>query len=891
VGDLAPKQNNHSEKPQAGSRFINFAWRLLPRRLSTLLLSLFAVIFSIATIIFTYQVLRDQSAHTRSTMTIQATALAKNVAVTAGNYLLVRNYSSIEQVLLQTIEFPGVTAVQVVDTQGKRLGDVRRDEAGKISTHHGQAPLTLPDTAALVTAMTDASLEVWQPVILGDLVGWVKITSSLEHIKNVQEQLLIKNAWFGSLILTLSLLVLWLLLRRPLKAVATYTNFADRIDESQGEQLNIHSHINELARLGTVLNLTSRRLYEQKATIAGAMRGLERLAAFPEKSPEVVLSVAADGQLTYLNPHGEQMLADLGLARRDYTSIVPDCHLTLIEQCLREHTTTRTVEASYGGRTLLWTYAPVATQQTVHCYAHEITAKKQAEEQAREAMLEKRAADAANQSKSAFLANMSHEIRTPLTAIIGFSESLLEDNHSPEERIDALNTVIRAGRHLLQIINEILDISKVEAQQLQIEHLSIPLFDLLDDVKTLGSLQAAAKGIDLVIEPIYPLPASIISDPVRFKQILLNLVSNAIKFTETGSVSVRVQLLAVEQQLRIDVIDTGIGIAADKIQALFKPFSQADSSTTRRFGGTGLGLYLAKQLAEKLGGTITVTSQEGVGTNFICTIATGECDDTILLMSAPKQRQEFGAAAKKSTAPTSSFMGSVLLVDDNTDNQRLISLYLRNLGATVTIASNGAEAVEHGVAARYELILMDMQMPIMDGMEATRRLRAAGYSQPIVALTAGAMESDLASAIDAGCDSLLTKPIDRARFQEVVTGFLRPRQTSESAAPLESSLMGEDDALVDLVNQFTNHFPALVDDIATTVRKQDWQATRNKAHDLKSVGGSYGYPQVSEVAARIETETREQAYERLPPLIQKLKALNARIQAGAPSVLLNRDAT
>lgn len=885
MGDVAPKQSKNGEKPKADSRFINLAWHFLPRRLSTFLLSLFAIIFSTATLTFTYAVLQDQSGHTRETMTLQATALAKNVAVTAGNYLLVRNYSSIEQVLLQTIEFPDVTAVQLVDAQGKRLGDVRR-EADRINTHHGQAPLTLPVTAEPTAVVTSAGLEVWQPVIIGDLVGWVKITSSLAEGKKLQEHLLVKNTLFGSVILVFCLLTLWLLLRRPLKTVALYTDFADRIDEGNGEQLNMHSHINELARLGIVLNLTSRRLHEQKATIAGAMRGLERLAAFPEKSPEVVLSVAADGQLTYLNPHGEQMLADLGLERRDYTSIVPDNHLALIKQCLREHTTSRTIEASYGGRTLLWTYAPVATQQTVHCYAHEITEKKQAEEKAREAILEKRSADAANQSKSAFLANMSHEIRTPLTAIIGFSESLLEDNHSPEERIDALNTVIRAGRHLLQIINEILDISKVEARQLQIEQLPVPLFDLLDDVKTLASLQAEAKGIKLVVEPIYPLPVSIISDPVRFRQILLNLISNAIKFTEVGSVTLRVTLSTVEKQLRIDVIDTGIGIAADKLPSLFKPFSQADSSTTRRFGGTGLGLYLAKQLAEKLGGTITVTSQEGVGTRFTATIATGELDDAILLMSTPKQRSTATAAQKTIYAPTSTVIGSVLLADDNIDNQRLISLYLRNMGATVTIASNGAEAVEHAIAARYDLILMDMQMPVMDGMEATRRLRAAEYSQPIVALTADAMETDFSRAIDAGCDSFLTKPVDRTRFQEVVCRHLRPRLINESDEPLESSLMGEDNALTDLVVQFVKHFPALVADIATTVRNQDWQLTRDKAHDLKSVGGSYGYPQVSEIAAHIEMEIKEQGYERLPPLMRKLRALNTRIQAGAPSALL-----
>jgi signal transduction histidine kinase/DNA-binding NarL/FixJ family response regulator len=851
--------------------------RLRVRRLSTLLAVLVTVLLAASMTVFTYHVLQDEAEHITETMKLQASVLAKNLAATGADNLLERDYTAIEQMLLRTIEFPGVVEIQMVDARGKRLGDVARLD-GVVTARYGQPALALPAAPQPSMRTLDSQLEVWQPVVLGELLGWVRIAHSLDEITQAEHRVWRKNSLIGAVILAVTIGLLVAILRRPMASIKRYTEFADRIDDTNGGQVEICDRTEELQRLGQALNRASVRLHEQNIAIGEALADLERLAAFPEKSPEVVLAVTAEGELQYLNPHGHQMLAELGLAPHEFTALLPANHPQLLALCMREQTTPRAVEAQYAGRTLLWTFAPIPGRNLVHCYAHEITETKQAEEQAKTAVLEKHAAEAANRAKSTFLANMSHEIRTPLTAIIGFSESLLESGQSMTERVEAINTVIRAARHLLHIINEILDLSKIEAERLEVESVSVPLFPLLDDVRALASLQAESKGVAFGIEPVFPLPLSVTSDPVRLKQILLNLVNNAIKFTERGKVTVRVALLRPQQLLRFEVADTGIGIAPDKLALLFQPFSQADTSTTRRFGGTGLGLYVSRLLAEKLGGTIQATSTPGAGSCFTCTVACGALPAARLVDAAP-QKVESGHVP--TLAVRSAVSGSVLLVEDNVDNQRLISLYLRNLGAEVAIANNGSDGLAQALAGNFDLVLMDMQMPVMDGLEATRQLRARGFTGPIVALTAGAMQSDIDHAMQAGCTGYLSKPIERTRFLSAVSRHLHTRRVPTSHhTPIVSTLLSEDPGLADLVAQFIERLPGMIEELARRATQSDWATLKAKAHDLKAMGGGYGFAPVSEVAARIEFELAKGTYDTIPALVGELRALQRRIHAG-----------
>ncbi len=393
-------------------------------------------------------------------------------------------------------------------------------------------------------------------------------------------------------------------------------------------------------------------------------------------------------------------------------------------------------------------------------------------------------AESANRSKSEFLANMSHEIRTPMTAILGYADILaeqLDDGKNSKTAIECIETIRRNGEHLLSIINDILDISKIEANKMTAEKISVAPIQLVQEVVDLMQVKSKAKGLTLKTKFDASVPQVIQTDPTRLRQILVNLVGNAIKFTEIGGVTISVRKdIHQPDQIYFDVIDTGIGLRDNQFANLFRSFEQADTSMTRKFGGTGLGLRISKRLAEILGGTITANTSQSGGCIFTASVAVG-CsvyDDSgaVLPSFSPTQRLDTNHEAQN--LPTASLNANalsgyrILLVEDGPDNQRLISFHLRKAGATVEILENGKLAVERfthdgsvdGELTRvrdFDVILMDMQMPVMDGYEATRILRQKGCRIPILAVTAHAMDLEQAKCIDAGCDSRLTKPIDK----------------------------------------------------------------------------------------------------------------------------------
>ncbi|WP_339683257.1 response regulator [Gimesia maris] len=387
-------------------------------------------------------------------------------------------------------------------------------------------------------------------------------------------------------------------------------------------------------------------------------------------------------------------------------------------------------------------------------------------------------AEAANQSKSAFLANMSHEIRTPMTAILGYTDILELEAKSlqlPELISDSLDTIKRNGGHLMELINDILDLSKIEAGKLDVESICCSPQTIVEEVLELVQVRAEAKGLKLEASYQFPLPAEIHSDPTRIRQILINLIGNAIKFTEVGTIRLDTSFLenpGEEPQVQFTVIDQGIGMTEAQMSNLFRPFSQADSSTTRKYGGTGLGLTICKRLTDVLGGDISVTSKLNQGSQFSATVKTGNLEGVPLLQEL--QQNDNTQSAKPLPAQSEeqalSLKGKkILLAEDGPDNQKLISFILKKAGAEVTVAENGEAARQAAMRAMeigllYDVILMDMQMPILDGYGATRILREQGYSGPIISLTANAMEGDREKCISVGCNEHLTKPIDRRKL-------------------------------------------------------------------------------------------------------------------------------
>jgi signal transduction histidine kinase len=400
---------------------------------------------------------------------------------------------------------------------------------------------------------------------------------------------------------------------------------------------------------------------------------------------------------------------------------------------------------------------------------------------ARTAELEraKEEALAASRAKSEFLANMSHEIRTPMTAILGFAE-LLEGERDPAVVAEHVRTIQRNGEHLLAIINDILDISKIEAGQMQVERVPTDVAAVLLDVESLMAVRAAAKGVTLSILPETPFPRRITSDPVRLRQILVNLVGNAVKFTERGGVTVKISWERGPDGgvLRFRVEDTGIGMGPEQVAGLFQAFWQADTSVTRRFGGTGLGLRISRNLAQLLGGDIDVESQPGRGSAFTLRLPTDRADETDMVL--PSSLRAGKSEKPALVAPRDRTLDGVrvFVAEDGVDNQRLLIHHLSAAGAIVRLFENGAALLAALTAdgsisgpladdPGCDLVLTDMQMPVMDGYALARALRAAGWRRPIIALTAHAMSDDSNKCLAAGCDAYASKPINRDALLDI----------------------------------------------------------------------------------------------------------------------------
>jgi signal transduction histidine kinase/DNA-binding response OmpR family regulator len=511
------------------------------------------------------------------------------------------------------------------------------------------------------------------------------------------------------------------------------------------------------------------------------------------------------------------------------------------------------------------------------------------------AMMEQ--AKAASRAKSEFLANMSHEIRTPMSAILGYADMLMDKGPFTSEQMEWVQTIRRQGEHLLTILNDILDLSKIEANKLQIELIPCNPCQIVNEAVSLMRVRAREKNLQCEINYLGPIPQTIKSDPTRLRQILLNLIGNAVKFTETGGIQVAVSVdteSPAEPRLRIDVIDSGIGMTAPQLEGLFQPFAQGDSSTTRRFGGTGLGLSICKRLAQMLGGDIRVQSRPGFGSRFIVTVEVGDLQGVSMgvdLQEATGQSRFAAAHAAENRSPSDAgsskelpLKGRILLAEDGLHNQQVICYFLESAGLKVEVANNGRSACEQALQARgagepFDAILIDMQMPELDGYGATAKLRNEGYAGPIIALTAHAMAGDREKCIAAGCNDHLTKPIDRELLLAVVSRYVStgrdqspvagvdgkpaataapPPATSGSKSP-PMALEPIQAACIKFLPAFLAHIPKQTEKLMSAVREDDIVQLRRLLHDLKGTCGLFGLREISEKAAQSEKQLIETA--------------------------------
>jgi PAS domain S-box-containing protein len=518
-------------------------------------------------------------------------------------------------------------------------------------------------------------------------------------------------------------------------------------------------------------------------------------------------------------------------------------------------------------------------------------------------------AESANQLKSDFLANMSHEIRTPMNAILGFTELLRRGGPRKGQDLRRhLDTIHSSGTHLLGLINDILDLSKVEAGRIEVERIECSPLSVLREVTHVLAIKAQEKGIALTLEFSGPIPARVLSDPARMRQILTNLIGNAIKFTQQGAVRVTPRLHAAQADalLIIDVADSGIGIAPEKVEAIFDPFTQAESSTTRRFGGTGLGLTISRQFARALGGDISVKSTPGAGSVFSISIATGPLAGVAMLGREAFDAAEAGPAAGAGTTSAWQFPAlDVLVVDDGAANRELVRLVLEECGLRVTEADNGQAALERIAGGTFAAILMDVQMPVMDGFTATRRLRASGCTLPVIALTAHAMKGFEQEIEAAGFSGYLTKPIDIDRMLDDLAKRLGGRRRAADAlapAPLPCAGAGEPivsrlvhhPRLRRVVIAFGAQLEAKLSAMDEACARGDLAALAELAHWLKGSGGTVGYDAFFEPSRLLEEMARSGDAAGIADRIAELHAMSGRLfvpdepAANAPEAVQGR---
>jgi len=742
------------------------------KRLSIQLTLILGLLITSAIVAFTYYSVEKESERIAENMKLQADVLVRNLAATSGDYLIARDYTSIELSLLRLVRFPGVLSIQMSNAEGNLVADVRHEQGMEPEAQYDQQSLTPPANKASTIVFEEDAMIAWRPIELGELLGWIRIVYSLDEINKVRSQKWLESSYTGATILFVTMILLFLYIRRSTHVIATYTEFAAMLDENYGQQTDVNNRSIELEKLGTALNWTSSRLKEQSDKINSSMNELQLLAAFPEMNPNITLSINDKNEVQYVNPSARELLKELSIEQNGITVLLPKGIEGIIRQCIEENHKQQGYEVTFRGRVFYWTFAPIKGQNIVHAYALEITQRIEAEEKAKAALIEATSAEEATKTKSDFLASMSHEIRTPLTAIIGFSELLYKKSHNEKTQKATLNKIIRSGKHLLSIINDILDLSKIEADRLEVDVTEFSLFNMLNDIKMMLGEYVEQKGITLDVIYQFPVPEIIQSDIVRLKQIIINLCSNAIKFTEYGYVRIYVVYDAEQNHLRFDVEDTGIGLSKEQIAIIFDAFSQADATTTRKYGGTGLGLAISRKLVQKLGGDVSVTSEVDKGSVFSFYINPGEVQNMVVLDNHAENYCDDNIEST-SQEVDANVSGNILLADDVIDNQELISQFLTDLGAEVMIANNGKEAMELAAANDFDLVLMDMEMPIMNGLDALANLRSQNYTKPIVMLTGNVFEEERKLCKAAGCNDFIAKPIDFDLLEKTTLYYLK----------------------------------------------------------------------------------------------------------------------
>ena len=832
--------------------------------------------------------LATQSAYKESYLITSglATALASD--------LIVKNYAGIDQTVNQITTRPNLDSLQVVNERGNIIVEARRDlKSGTWRFLHGHT-VELPHDEGIHSSIADNRIVTWAPIVAGGLIGWVNSNMQLNQVRATRRQIFRDTFLVALLSVALSTLVVVIALRRPIKQIRRAANFAGDLPEKHGQTLIQSSSTSELQHLVSALNGASKKLHNQD-------QELKMLHALIEYSddPVYILDVEDEFRMTFVNDAACRhygMTREKLLSRRapDLVADIDVKKLIKLWTQLKDsrHITFNSLHRIASGALIpveiSANYIRFGDRELVAGYFRDIRERVRVEQALRDS---RDLAQQVAQSKSEFLANMSHEIRTPMNGIIGLTQLALNLPASPELR-DYLGKIAGSSQSLLGILNDILDVSKLEAARMSIEQQVFDLDFMLDNLRNLFEEGAAFKHLDLIIDVAACTPRNLVGDTMRIQQIIANLLGNAIKFTEHGYVAVKVAVKKQESTqvlLAFSVEDTGIGIAREDFDKLFQPFSQVDGSITRKFGGTGLGLSISQSLLKLMGGEFRVESQPGLGTVFSFDLQLGIAAPGKL--QKPLQRINAGELGRDLKNIGHNLQGAkILIVEDHKINQKVISEFLKLSGMETVIANNGQEALELLKQQDFDAILMDVQMPIMDGMEATRTIRSyPKYARlPVIALTAGVTQDEQKSYLACGMNDFLAKPINPEDLVSLLSrwvgkrygdGFPPPEQPSlqannqdetadwtDLAADLAADLPGFDlhnimtilggqrEPLLRMLREFFEDFNGESATVINLVSNGQTEAAKTLLHTLKGVAGNLGAMKLHQACIMLDSQ-------------------------------------
>jgi len=751
------------------------------RRLGVQLVLIYVFLIGVSGALFTYRIAQVQTAQMTQAIYQQAEDKARAIAVTVHSLILLHQQNRISELARSFDGDKGFVSLQLFDSEKHLVAKHLFSGTTQIADdlHVSELQQSIPGVSKRLIKINRPSnqLDIWEPIPVDKDTNWLHLRFSLAPVIGTKSELWTEFFRNGYILILVTIFVLIVGVRKSVVALENYKNFASGLDDVEGQQVDVYRGSTELAQLGDALNKTSMRLQEQNDLHRNTMIVMERLAAFSENSPNILLSFDKNGSLQYINPRGQQVMIELN--QEDYAQLLPPNYQELLETSLEKQINIEDLEVRLEDRVFVWTFSPVPGQLLVHAFATEITRRRQAEKLAHNAQVDKMRAEAANEAKSRFLANVSHELRTPLNAIIGYSEMLEEDaEEQGEKQAQADATRIQvAAKHLLHLINEILDLSKIEAGKMDIYYEPFDVRQVVDDILTTIDPAIRKNSNRLSVDCDQEI-GFMICDMIKLRQMLFNLLSNAAKFTSNGDIGLKVRRERLDDQewMTFEVRDTGIGIEPIKQQRLFDAFVQADNSTTRKYGGTGLGLAISRKFCEMLGGSLRLESTPGAGSIFTVALPAepaplpGMESESISLDAVDPRSQRLAHAL--GDAEKRGNIGRILVIDDDPTFRDSMERYFQNEGFRVISASSGQEGLLLASQLQPELITLDILMPGRNGWSILLALKKNPKLQSIPVLMISSA-GDKHIGLRMGADDYLSKPVNWEQLDGIVKKLFR----------------------------------------------------------------------------------------------------------------------